>query len=165
MWVVYMLRLRDNGIYCGITNDFIKRLLAHSKGCGSKYVASRLPITDKIVVYSGTKSDALKAEAKIKSWTKEQKEELWAGAIISTKIKWSVYIFSFKDGSYLVGALDSTYRVGQPSAWEKFSKEVWRENQVVCSRIITTICGEGAEAKALNLANLIKQDPDKRKWL
>lgn len=77
MWTIYLVRCRDNSLYCGITNNLKKRLAAHNCGKGAKYIVpSRRPVT---VVYSEkvtTKSAALKREIKIKRLTKKLKEKL-----------------------------------------------------------------------------------------
>jgi putative endonuclease len=73
MYYLYILKCADNSLYTGITNDLKKRINAHEKGNGSKYVRSRLPFK---VVYTekvGTKSKALKREHQIKSWSHQQK--------------------------------------------------------------------------------------------
>ncbi|MFW6083228.1 MAG: GIY-YIG nuclease family protein [Thermoplasmatota archaeon] len=76
MWFVYILRLSDDSLYTGITNDLEKRLEAHREGNGSKYVRSRLPLE---LVYCETvenRSEATKREMEIKDLSKEEKEEL-----------------------------------------------------------------------------------------
>lgn len=40
-WFVYILECRDNSYYTGITNDLEKRMNAHEKGTGSKYVKAK----------------------------------------------------------------------------------------------------------------------------
>mgnify|MGYP006285833179 CR=1 FL=1 len=75
MWHLYMLRLEDDSLYTGITKNVERRLKQHREGNGSKYVRSRLPFR---LVYKekiGSRSEALKKEAEIKSWRKEEKEE------------------------------------------------------------------------------------------
>ena len=37
-WFVYLLECKDNSYYTGVTNDIDKRIKAHEKGKGSKYV-------------------------------------------------------------------------------------------------------------------------------
>ncbi len=72
----YLARCADDSLYAGICADLIDREKKHNEGKGAKYTRSRLPIT---FIYSetfATKSDALKREAEIKSWSKLQKEEL-----------------------------------------------------------------------------------------
>lgn len=77
MWVVYLVRCRDNSLYCGITNNLTKRLAAHNCGKGAKYiVVSRRPV---VVVYlekTATKSAAMRREIKIKRLSKKLKEKL-----------------------------------------------------------------------------------------
>ena len=38
-WYVYILLCRDGTLYTGITNDIKKRMLAHEKGKGAKYLS------------------------------------------------------------------------------------------------------------------------------
>ena len=75
-WTVYILRCKDNSLYCGITNDLENRLEMHRSGKGAKYTRGRDPLE---VVYTenyDTKSDALKREAAIKALKREDKEKL-----------------------------------------------------------------------------------------
>jgi putative endonuclease len=72
-WCVYILECLDGSYYTGITNDIEKRMKAHEKGNGSKYVVSRgfgrlLCSKD-----YPNKSSALKAEYKIKQLPKNKK--------------------------------------------------------------------------------------------
>ena len=84
-YFVYLLRCRDNSLYCGQTNDLEKRVAAHASGtaAGSRYTRSRLPVR---LVYHESVSDlshALKREYAIKSMTKEEKERMVEGKIKS----------------------------------------------------------------------------------
>lgn len=75
-WFVYLLRCRDNSLYCGISTNLAHRLKEHSQGYGSKYVASRLPVE---LVYSEpaeNRSIASKREYQLKQLTKQEKEVL-----------------------------------------------------------------------------------------
>ena len=65
-WVVYLVRCADESLYCGITNDFEKRLVAHNSGKGAKYTKSRMPVKVAGVSSKMTKSEALKLERYIK---------------------------------------------------------------------------------------------------
>jgi putative endonuclease len=40
-WFVYILECYDESLYTGITNDLEKRMIAHKKGVGSKYVRAK----------------------------------------------------------------------------------------------------------------------------
>lgn len=73
MYFLYILKCRDNSLYTGITNDLAKRLETHKKGKGSKYVLSRLPFELVYTENFETKSEALKREIEIKSWSREAK--------------------------------------------------------------------------------------------
>jgi len=74
-WHVYLLMCKDGSLYTGVTNNLDKRMQAHAKGIGSKYVArkgfkqliSSTPCKDK--------SDACKKEYQIKQLTKIEKLE------------------------------------------------------------------------------------------
>lgn len=76
MWYVYILRLEDDSLYTGITTDLERRIEEHRGGNGSKYVRSRLPCSYVYTEECGSRSEALKREAEIKSWSKSRKEEL-----------------------------------------------------------------------------------------
>lgn len=79
MFYVYLLECGDGSLYCGYTDDVVKRLAAHSQGLGAKYTRSRLPLK---LVYSEelpTKSDALKREYAIKKLTRKEKLSLISG--------------------------------------------------------------------------------------
>ena len=65
-WVVYLVRCADESLYCGITNDIERRLVAHNSGKGSKYTKSRIPVEMAGVSSEMTKSEALKLERHIK---------------------------------------------------------------------------------------------------
>ena len=73
MWVVYLLQCSDGTLYCGVTNDLVKRVKAHNDGRGAKYTRARRPV---VVAASWTvpgKSEALRAEAKVKKLPRAQK--------------------------------------------------------------------------------------------
>jgi putative endonuclease len=65
-WVVYLVRCSDNSLYCGISNDFERRLEKHNTGKGAKYTKSRKPV--ELVGKSPeiAKNEALKLEYRIK---------------------------------------------------------------------------------------------------
>ena len=65
-WVVYLVRCSDESLYCGITNDIEKRLVAHNSGKGAKYTKPRIPVEMAGVSSKMTKSEALKFERRIK---------------------------------------------------------------------------------------------------
>jgi len=73
MWSIYILLCADGSFYTGATNDVQKRFLAHQAGKGAKYTRSHKPLK---IIYSeefATKSEALKREKEIQSWSRVQK--------------------------------------------------------------------------------------------
>lgn len=73
MYYVYILLCSDNSLYTGYTTDLKQRVKVHNEGKGSKYVRSRLPA--KLIYYEKfkKKEKALKREAEIKLWEREEK--------------------------------------------------------------------------------------------
>ncbi len=76
MYFVYLLKCVDGSIYTGITNDLARRLAQHKNKKGGNYTQAhpveKLLFTEK----HPTKSAALKREAEIKSWRREEKINL-----------------------------------------------------------------------------------------
>lgn len=73
MWCVYILLCEDNSLYTGSTNNLEKRFLDHKNGKGGKYTRSHKAVK---LIYSekfDTKSQALKREIEIKSWSRVKK--------------------------------------------------------------------------------------------
>lgn len=76
-WFVYILLCGDNSLYTGSTNNLEKRFLDHKKGKGGRYTRSHQPLK---MIYSEefkTKSDSLKREIEIKSWSREKKIQVF----------------------------------------------------------------------------------------
>lgn len=75
MWYVYILLCKDNSYYTGITLDPDRRFQQHQQGKGGSYTRSHQPIK---IIYLETvesKSEALKREYEIKTWTKQEKKQ------------------------------------------------------------------------------------------
>lgn len=72
-WVVYLVRCSDNSLYCGISNDFERRLEEHNFGKGAKYTNSRGPVKLVGISPKMKKSEALKLEYQIKRTATEKK--------------------------------------------------------------------------------------------
>ena len=75
-WSVYLVRCKDNSLYCGISNDVQKRVITHNKGKGAKYTKYRVPV---VLVYCeeiGALGDALRRERQIKNMSKNKKEQM-----------------------------------------------------------------------------------------
>ena len=70
---VYIVRCSDNSLYTGYTNNIEVRINKHNAGKGAKYTKIRRPVE---LVYQETyttKSEALKREYEIKTYTRQQK--------------------------------------------------------------------------------------------
>lgn len=72
----YILRCKDNTLYCGWTNDLKKRLTCHNAGKGAKYTRSRHPVTLVYFETFETKEDAMRRESAIKKLSRSNKEQL-----------------------------------------------------------------------------------------
>ncbi len=73
MWFVYVILCKDGTFYTGATNNLKKRFLEHKIGKGGRYTRSHKPVK---IIYSEnflTKSEALKRESEIKSWSRKNK--------------------------------------------------------------------------------------------
>jgi len=73
MHYIYILKCKDDTLYCGYTNNIIRRLEVHNSGKGAKYTKSRLPVN---LVYKedfDSKIEAMKREYAIKQLTREEK--------------------------------------------------------------------------------------------
>jgi putative endonuclease len=65
-WCVYLLSCADGTIYCGISNDLVRRLAAHRQGSGAKYTRSRRPVTLLGSVPGLSQAEALRLELAVK---------------------------------------------------------------------------------------------------
>jgi putative endonuclease len=72
-WCCYLLRCADDTLYCGITNDLEKRLVAHNAGEGAKYTRGRGPLVLLYRESCADKSAALKRELQIKRLSRMEK--------------------------------------------------------------------------------------------
>lgn len=75
-WYVYLLRYKDDTLYCGITDDVQRRLEMHSSGKGAKYTRGRTPLELIYTESCSSHSEALKREYAIKRLTRNEKLEL-----------------------------------------------------------------------------------------
>ena len=66
-WLVYLLECADGTYYAGITNRLEHRLDAHNSGQGARYTRSRRPVILLAIQEHPDRSEASKAEAKLKS--------------------------------------------------------------------------------------------------
>lgn len=76
-YAVYVLECADGTLYTGITTDLQRRFKEHRNKKGGNYTLAH---GVKKIVYAENlpnRSDALKREAEIKSWSREKKLTLW----------------------------------------------------------------------------------------
>jgi putative endonuclease len=75
---VYLLRCADGTLYCGWTVDLDARLARHQAGQGSRYTRSRLPVELAWSHEAGSRSEAMREEARIKALPRAEKLRLLA---------------------------------------------------------------------------------------
>jgi putative endonuclease len=73
-WFVYIARTEKGHYYTGISNDVAKRIGKHNSGKGAKFARMHSGFTLVYTSEAMTRSDALKREAEIKTWTRAKKE-------------------------------------------------------------------------------------------
>ncbi len=76
---MYLLRCVDGSLYCGWTNDLDRRLAAHRAGTASRYTRSRLPVELAWSRAMGSRSEAMREEARIKRLPRAAKVALVHG--------------------------------------------------------------------------------------
>ena len=79
MFFVYLLLCSDGTFYTGSTSDVLKRVDQHSKGIGAKYTRGRRPVRLCGFRKFGTRSEAMKEEAKVKTLKREEKIKYFIG--------------------------------------------------------------------------------------
>ena len=73
LWCVYVLSCKNGYLYIGITNNLPKRLAAHEKGTGSKFVRSQRPFELLKATYCKDESEARKLEYSLKKLRRRDK--------------------------------------------------------------------------------------------
>lgn len=77
-WFVYLVRAKNNALYCGISDDPHKRFIKHQNGSGARFFATSPAVALEYIEQCADKSAALKREYAIKQLRKAQKEQLVA---------------------------------------------------------------------------------------
>ena len=72
----YIVRCKDNSLYCGWTNNLEKRIESHNAGTGAKYTKSRRPVELVYFETFDTKEEAMSREYAIKQLTRVEKMKL-----------------------------------------------------------------------------------------
>ena len=78
MWILYIIKCRDNSLYTGITTDLQGRLSSHLKGTGAKYTKGKGPFEVLYTEQHEDRSGASKREYQIKKLTHQKKFDLIA---------------------------------------------------------------------------------------
>ena len=76
---VYILRCADGTYYTGWTADVARRVAAHNAGRGGRYTRAHRPVTLVYQEEAADRASAMKREACIKRYTRQQKERLVRG--------------------------------------------------------------------------------------
>jgi putative endonuclease len=76
-YFVYILLCKNGSFYTGITTNVARRFKEHVSGKGGHYTAAYRPIKIMYSQAQPNRSAALKREAQIKSWKREEKMALW----------------------------------------------------------------------------------------
>ena len=79
-WFVYLVRTENSALYCGISDDPLRRFAQHQAGKGARFFYSSPAQALVYVEACDDKSAALRRELVIKRLTKPAKELLVAGA-------------------------------------------------------------------------------------
>lgn len=74
-WFLYLIECKDGSIYTGITVNVAARYAVHVSGKGARYTRSHPPKRLLATVKYANRSEASKAEHKIKELTASQKRE------------------------------------------------------------------------------------------
>jgi predicted GIY-YIG superfamily endonuclease len=83
LWHVYMLRLQNDCIYVGLTDDLERRLAEHQSGNGGKTTSDSQPVA---LIYSESLPDrfaAAKRERQLKRWSRAKKLALAEGRFVA----------------------------------------------------------------------------------
>jgi putative endonuclease len=78
-WFLYLIECADGSLYTGIATDVEARFIAHASGKGARYTRARKPVRVLASFELAGRSEALRAEYRVKRLTAQQKRELIAG--------------------------------------------------------------------------------------
>jgi putative endonuclease len=79
-WFVYLVRAANGSLYCGISDDPVRRFAKHQSGKGARFFLSSPAMALVYTERCRDKSDALRQERLIKKLKKSAKECLVASA-------------------------------------------------------------------------------------
>jgi putative endonuclease len=81
-WFVYLVRAANGSLYCGISDDPVRRFATHQSGKGARFFLSSPAVALVYTEACRDKSDALRQERLIKKLRKSAKECLVASAAV-----------------------------------------------------------------------------------
>ncbi len=84
-WTVYLLECADGSLYTGITRDLARRLREHSRGRGSRYTRSRLPVRVVYTEAAPDRSSASRREAAIRRLPTRARRALAGAGVEATR--------------------------------------------------------------------------------
>lgn len=73
---IYIVKCKDGSLYAGYAKDIEKRIIKHNNGQGAKYTKIRRPVQLVYQEMFDTKSEALKREYEIKTFSRQKKLKL-----------------------------------------------------------------------------------------
>lgn len=79
-WFVYLVRAANGSLYCGISDDPVRRFATHQSGKGARFFLSSPAVALVYTEVCRDKSEALRQERLIKKLKKSAKECLAASA-------------------------------------------------------------------------------------
>jgi putative endonuclease len=85
-WFVYLVRAANGSLYCGISDDPVRRFATHQSGKGARFFLSSPAVALVYTERCRDKSEALRQERLIKKLKKSAKECLVASAAASLSI-------------------------------------------------------------------------------
>ena len=75
-YYVYLIKCKDDSLYCGWTNNLKRRYEKHVSGKGAKYTKAHPPVALYYWEQLGSASEAMKREYQIKQMSHKQKLSL-----------------------------------------------------------------------------------------
>jgi putative endonuclease len=85
-WFVYLVRAANGSLYCGISDDPVRRFATHQSGKGARFFLSSPAVALVYTEACRDKSEALRQERLIKKLKKSAKECLVASAAVGSSI-------------------------------------------------------------------------------
>ena len=85
-WFVYLVRAANGSLYCGISDDPVRRFATHQSGKGARFFLSSPAVALVYTEACRDKSEALRQERLIKKLRKSAKECLVASATVALSI-------------------------------------------------------------------------------